>query len=50
MTNLPKVPKHHGSGKDHGGRISPVCSHDITSDMSAARLEKSVLLNMCQKI
>jgi hypothetical protein len=46
MGDLPKVPEHHGCGKDHGGRVSPVGSHDIASDMSAAGLKKSVLLNM----
>jgi len=50
MGGLPKVPKHHGGRKDHGGRVSPVCSHDIASDVSAARLEKSVLLSMCGNI
>jgi len=38
-----KVPEHHGGRKDHGSRVSPIGSHDITSHMSAARLEKSVL-------
>lgn len=41
---LPKVPEHHGGRKDHSGRVSPVCSHNIASDMSAAWLEKSVFL------
>jgi hypothetical protein len=48
--HLPKVPEHHGSRKNHGGWVSPVCSHNITSDMSAARLEKSVLLSACQRM
>ena len=42
------MPEHHGGRKDHGTGISPVGSHDITSHMPAARLEKRVLLNVCQ--
>ena len=48
MRDLPEMPEHHGGRKDHGSRVSPVGSHDVTGDMSAARLEKSILLNMCQ--
>ena len=48
MGSLPKVPEHHGGRKDHGSRVSPIGSHDIASDVSAAGLEKSVFLNVCQ--
>lgn len=48
MGGLPKVPEHHGCRKDHGSRVSPIGSHNITGNVSAPRLEKSVLLNMCQ--
>lgn len=44
MGGLPKVPEHHRGRKDHGGRVSPIGPHDIASDMSAAGLEKCVLL------
>jgi len=47
IRDLPKVSEHHGCGKDHGSWVSPVSSHDITSDVSASRLEKSVFLNVC---
>ena len=50
MGGLPKVPKHHGGRKDHSGWVSPVCSHDIASDVSATRLEKSVFLSVYQWI
>lgn len=38
------MPEHHGGRKDHSGRIGPVCSHDIASDMPASWLKKSIFL------
>lgn len=37
-----KVTQHHGGGKDHGGGVGLVGSHNVFTDVSASRLEKGV--------
>lgn len=42
--HLPKMPEHHGCAQNHGSGVSLVGTHDILSDVTAARLEKSIFL------
>lgn len=40
----PKMPQHHGSGKDHRCRVGLVGTHEILRDVTAARLKERIFL------
>lgn len=41
---LPEVAEEHGTGKDHGGGVGLVGTHDVLTDVSASGLEEGVFL------
>lgn len=43
FNDSPEVAEEHGAGKDHGGGVGLVGTHDVLTDVAASRLEESVL-------